>query len=255
MPPRIISCNQKLAEYYEGLNAGDIINGRVRLRPGEEHVLLDLVSRGIILIPSALAQILSRSKAAQSRLLASFMLPNTCVIYDRHDMMRAVTDYGRHHIGQVVVKLDRANGGQGILLFDSVEQVNNQTVLGSLGFPFVLQPYQNNFTDIRVVILDEIVDSYCRINPDNFRRNLHCGGNSNPWPLTEQQLQFCRGVMARGDFLYAHLDLMIFEDNSIFLTEINLRGGLHGSTLNQNMYHQQVANIHQRQLDSFRRST
>jgi len=46
MNPRIIHDNKTLFECFDELTAGDIVVGRVRLRPGEEHLLLDLVPGG-----------------------------------------------------------------------------------------------------------------------------------------------------------------------------------------------------------------
>lgn len=201
------------------------------------------------MIPSALSQSLSHSKSLQARLLGSFMLPATKSVYDKHDMMAAVGEYNIKGIAKVIVKLDRSNGGQGILLFNSIEEVHNQAVLGHLGFPFVIQPFAADCIDVRVVMLGEMIDSYSRINPNNFRQNLHCGGTSKPWPLTEELEQLCRRIMTRADFPYAHIDFLITPEQQIFLSEINLRGGLRGSRLTQGDYCRQVERIHSHQLD------
>lgn len=244
MAPRIIRDNAALLHEYDNLSSGDIVLGRVRIRPGEEHILLDLTARQITLIPSAVAQLCSRSKVFQVRLLGRYMIPGTVAIYNQHDILALVSEYGRKEIGQVVCKLDRANGGQGILLFKSVEEVYSNAILGVLKYPFVIQPLIKDCRDVRAVMLGELVTSYTRHNPDNFRHNLHCGGSSAPYDLTDEQLHLCRKVMARASFPYAHVDLLLDPVGNTWLSEINLRGGLRGSILSQQDYLEAVEEIH-----------
>lgn len=242
--PRIITTNQMLRQQYHNLGSGDIFIGRLRLKTSEEHLLLDLVERGIILFPSALSQQLSRSKVLQAHLFAGEMLPLTVAIHDQHDMLEAVNLYQKNQISRVVTKLDRKNAGMGIHLWHDVEDVFTHATLGSLPFPFVIQPFADNSRDIRVIMLGDYRESYARHNPDNFRNNLHCGGQSSPCELSGEQLDLCRQVMARGRFPYAHIDLMIVEGGKTFLAEINLRGGIRGAKINPAEYTGRVAAIH-----------
>ena len=236
--------NKFFAAEYDNLKAEDIIVGRLRLYPGEEHILLDLASRGIQLIPSAVSQLCSRSKVFQARLLKRFMIPSTQTVYSINDMIHVVADYGRENIGRVICKLDRANAGLGVLLFSDIEDVYSQTVLGTLRFPFVVQPYIDRGRDVRVVFLGEYVEAYTRHNPDNFRHNLHCGGKSNPWKLDDSMLRLCREVMNRAYFPYATIDLLISPPGQVWLNEINLRGGLRGAKISQDDYLKAIDKIH-----------
>jgi len=59
--------------------------------------------------------------------------------------------------------------------------------------------------------------------------------------LTPDQSQFCRQVMARGKFAYGLLDLLLAPENQIYLSEINLKGGLTGARLSQEEFRQRVA--------------
>jgi ribosomal protein S6--L-glutamate ligase len=176
------------------------------------------------------------------------MVNNTLPVYSMHDMMAAVTGYGRANISQVVCKLDRANAGLGILRFSSVEDVYSQAALGNLAFPFVLQPFIPDCQDVRVVILGDTIEAYQRYNPHNFRHNLHCGGESQPWNLSREELDFCLQVMARSACPYGHVDLLILPDSSHCLSEINLRGGLRGADMSQKDYLEKVAGIQQEEL-------
>ncbi len=243
------SNNAVFAAYHE-LQAGDCIVGRLRLRPSDEHIIVDLLSRGVKLIPSGLAQLASRSKTLQVLLFAKdFMVPGTCAIHDIHDLQKAICTWKAG--SAMVTKLERKNAGLGILRWASVEDVYNAAVLGSLPFPFVLQPFIANCRDIRVILLGSLHrEAYERVNNDNFRNNLHFGGKSKPSPLDEKTEDYCRRVMARGGFDYAHLDLLVAPDGSMYLNEINLRGGLRGAVISPREYRQIIAELHERAVDS-----
>ena len=240
--PRVIQTNDELFSCYHELQAGDIITCRLRLKYGEEHILLDLSERGIQLIPSATSQLASRSKCFQARLLGSLMIPHTVVIYDIHGLLQTVSLYGQHKIGKVVLKHDHKNAGLGIHLFRDIEDVYTQAANNVLPYPFVLQPFVKNSRDVRVILIDEFVESYERNNPHNFRNNLHCGGKANPIELNSKQLQLCRTAMERGGYPYAHLDLMLTETGeTTYLAEINLRGGMKGAAIDTKSYRKKIA--------------
>ena len=244
MPPRIIRDNSTFFECYEELSPGDIVQGRIRLYPGEEHLLLDLVARDIIMIPDALAQLCSRSKVLQCRVLGKYMVPSTRAVYSINDMIQVVTEYGRDKVGRVVCKLDRANAGMGVLQFSTIEDVYTQAALGILSFPFVVQPFYADCKDVRVVVLGEYTEAYRRHNPHNFRHNLHCGGMSASCDLNEEQIALCREIMERAQFPYAHIDFLLTPSGSAWLNEINLRGGLRGAKISQQDYVRAVEKIH-----------
>jgi glutathione synthase/RimK-type ligase-like ATP-grasp enzyme len=117
-----------------------------------------------------------------------------------------------------------------------------------LSFPFVIQPYQDESRDIRVIILGDYIEAYERINPYNFRNNLHCGGHSTPYELPAQQLRFCKEIMQRGNFPYAHLDLILTGKDGCHLMEINLRGGLRGAKITGKDYRERLETFHEKLL-------
>lgn len=247
-PPRIIHKNDELFAAYQELQTGDIITCRLRLKTEEDHLLLDLLERGISLIPSATSQLASRSKTFQARLLAQLMLPQTVVIYDIHGLLEAVSLYGKNSIQKVVFKHDRKNAGFGIHLFRDIEDVYTQAANKVLAYPFVLQPFIKNSRDVRVIMIDDFIEAYQRDNPDNFRNNLHCGGKSSPYTLSTEQLQLCKTAMARGSYPYAHIDLMVTEKEETFLAEINLRGGMRGATIDTGTYQSKIAALEEQLL-------
>jgi ribosomal protein S6--L-glutamate ligase len=247
-PPRLIPDNDTLHADFNELAAGDVFIGRLRLRPSEENLVVDLLERGVRLFPAAPAQLSCRSKVFQAKIFSEYMAPNTRAIHDLHELMTAVNDYHRLNLQEVVTKKDRANAGIGVNLWPSVEDVFNHASIAILPFPFVLQPFYRDCRDIRVIIIDDYLEAYRRDNPDNFRNNLHYGGTVEPAALTGEQIALCRKVMARGGYPYAHLDLMVAASGTTYLTEINLRGGIRGAALTPAEYRRRIDAVHQRYL-------
>jgi ribosomal protein S6--L-glutamate ligase len=246
--PRVITDNNTLFDQYHTLQADDIVLGRVRLKPAEEPLLLDLVERGIRLIPAALSQLASRSKTLQAKLFGPLMVPHTLAVYDLHDLTSAISLYGKNDIGQVVTKHDRRNAGRGVHLWPSIEEVYSQASFGVIPLPFVLQPFYPDCRDIRVIMINDYEEAYWRHNPDNFRHNLHCGGQSTPCKLTAKQRDLCRQAMDRGRFPYGHIDIMVTPDNGSYVAEINLRGGIRGAKIKADEYRARVEAVHQNWL-------
>jgi ribosomal protein S6--L-glutamate ligase len=226
------------------LHTGDIVCCRLRLKPQEEHLLLDLVERGVTVIPSATSQLASRSKAFQARIFHPMMVPGTAAVYDLHGLLGVISHYQRTAINQVILKHDRKNGGLGIHLFKEPENIFTLAANNVIPFPFVLQPFIANSRDVRVIILGDYIEAYQRTNPDNFRNNLHCGGRAIRWELSEEQLALCKNVMARGAFPYAHIDLMLTDEDTAYLTEINLRGGIRGAAITPLVYGKKIEKLH-----------
>jgi len=219
------------------------------MKPLEEHLLLDLVERGVHLIPSATAQMASKSKAFQARIYSPWMIPATTVIYDVHYLLETINRYKEINIEKVVLKHDRKNAGVGILLYSCIEDVYNQAANNILDFPFVLQPFIPDSEDIRVIVIGDYVEAYKRSNPNNFRNNLHCGGTAKPFDLSDKDLAFCMEVMERGNFPYGHLDLMMTKEGKVYLAEINLRGGIRGAQITTVEYKERIAKMMRKLLN------
>ncbi|WP_246325438.1 ATP-grasp domain-containing protein [Dissulfurirhabdus thermomarina] len=240
---RIVRDNRTFRELYPDLRAGDVVVGLLNLKPTEESLFLDLSERGVRLFPPALAQHLSRSKCLQAMVLGRWMVPDTFVARDRHDLVRQLNRYGARGHGAVVTKQNRFNCGLGIHRWESLEAVYNQACFGSLAYPFVVQPFLEGARDIRVVILGDYVEAYWRENPNSFRNNLFFGGRSGHHRLTPEQEALCRDAMARGRFPYAHVDLLVAPDGTAYLSEINLRGGLKGARIDHRAYQEKIEEL------------
>ena len=229
----IVRTNRELKAKYNELTAGDIFIGNLSLKYLKHPLLIDMLERGIRCLPSPLAQILNSSKVAQAFVLHEWMLPHTQAISRRTDLIDAINTFGKNGIGPVVTKQDDLHCGHGIRRWETIETLYSFMALAESSYPFVLQPFQERFTDIRVIIVGDHVESYTRSNLYNFRVNLSSGGTGSPYKLDEKKEAFCRSVMQRGKFPFAHLDLMILENGECYLSEITLNGGIKGARISR----------------------
>ena len=222
---------RKLKTTFNQLGPKDIYIGSISTKHLELSIMIDLLERGVTCLPSCLAQMLNRSKITQALILKEYMAPLTLVITRRIELLNAINLYNKNGIGQVVTKEDQKHCGHGVRLWDNIESLYSILGLEENSYPFVLQPLLTNFTDVRVIIVGDYIEAYTRENPYNFRCNLAAGGKSTPYTLTQKQINFSQKIMARGKFPYAHIDLLIFENNIIHLSEIALSGGLKGAMI------------------------
>jgi glutathione synthase/RimK-type ligase-like ATP-grasp enzyme len=227
---------------YRQLTAGDLVLGVLPVRPGEEIKLLDLAGRGVSFFPAVLSQFLSRSKAAQAEVLGDFMLPGTFVAYSLADLARRLPELPAGK--PVVAKRDRGHLGLGVSLWPDLETLYNLASLQGLTYPLVVQPFLADARDLRVVLVGDYVEAYERLNPHSFRKNLFQKGSSRPFTLTPELQDFCRRVLARGEFPYAILDLLLDPAGARpYLLEISFKGGLTGARLSQAEFRRQVAAV------------
>ncbi len=229
----IVRTSRELKENFNELTAGDVFIGNLSLKYLKQPVLIDMLERGIRCLPSPLAQILNNSKVAQAFVLHDWMLPHTLAISRRTDLIKAINAYTRIGIGPVVTKQDGLHCGHGVRRWETIETLYSFMALSESSYPFVLQPFQEEFTDVRVIIVGDYVESYTRSNLYNFRVNLSSGGTGGPYDLDEEKEAFCRSVMKRGKYPFAHLDLMILENGEYYLSEITLNGGIKGARIDR----------------------
>jgi glutathione synthase/RimK-type ligase-like ATP-grasp enzyme len=227
----IIRGLNELKKAYYQLGSKDIYVGSMATKHLELPMMIDLLERGVTCLPFCLSQLLSRSKITQALILKEWMAPLTCAITKRAELLNAITLYNRNGIEQVVTKEEQKHCGHGVRLWNDIESLYSILGLEESSYPFVLQPLLSNFKDVRAIIIGDYIEAYTRENPYNFRCNLAAGGKSTPYSLTQEQVDFALRIMERGKFPYAHIDLMIFENDITYLSEISLRGGLKGALI------------------------
>ncbi len=227
----IIRSTKELMARYNEVEQSDIFVGKLGAGELKSFLLVDLLERGVCCLPSPLSQIISGSKVVQALLLNKWMLPNTIVISRRKNLIDAISLYNRLGIQSVVTKEDRMHCGFGIRKWDSIETLYSFVSMSESSYPFVLQPFVKDFSDIRVVVAGDYIEAYTRHNPDNFRMNMAAGGSSSPFLLDEEREKLCRSIMDRGRFPFAHIDLHIASDGKYYLSEIALEGGIKGAEI------------------------
>lgn len=197
----------------------------------KSFMLIDLLERNINCLPSPLSQVLNSSKAAQALILKNWMLPHTCVITRRTELIETINTYNKNSIGSVVTKENHMHCGYGVKKWDTIETLYSFMSQSESSYPFVVQPFIENFTDLRVITVGDYTEAYTRHNPNNFRMNIAAGGKSHPYMLKKEEKDFCYAIMKRSRFPFAHIDLMITQNGSHYLTEIVLNGGIKGATI------------------------
>ncbi len=225
----IITRFSQLIKAYHGLGAGDVFVGKIPKSHLKSTLLADLTDRGVRLLPSATAQLLNGSKAAQAWVLAQWMAPHTLAITRRKELLDAITRYNRLGIQTAVTKRDRLHCGYGLCKWDNLETLYSCLAYDPTVFPFVLQPYVAASADVRVIVVGDFYEAYCRTHPYNFRMNLAAGGRSHPHALTPEQHGICQQVLERSQLPYGHIDLMLTRDSDVYLSEIRLNGGIQGA--------------------------
>jgi glutathione synthase/RimK-type ligase-like ATP-grasp enzyme len=229
----IITSTKELIDRYDEVMQDDVFAGKLDAGELKSFLLIDLLERGVRCVPSPLSQVISGSKAVQALLLNKWMFPNTLVISRRKNLIDAINRYNRLGIKSVITKEDRMHCGFGIRKWDSVETLYSCLSMSESSYPFVMQPFIEKFTDIRVIVAGDYIEAYTRHNPDNFRMNMATGGSSNPYILDKEKENFCRAVMERGRFPYAHIDILIDSGKRCYLSEIALNGGIKGAVIDR----------------------
>jgi ribosomal protein S6--L-glutamate ligase len=251
----IIRSNRELKSHYDQLQSGDVFVGSLASKYLKQSMLVDLLERGIHCLPSALSQVLNSSKIAQAHILNSWMIPHTKVICRRKELMDAIGEYGKLNIGPVVTKQNHLHCGHGVRRWDTTEALYNYLAFAESSYPFILQPYVENYTDVRVIIVGDYLESYVRQNPYNFRSNIAAGGKSFPFTLATEGKHLCRQVMKRGKFPYAHIDLFVMNDGAHYLCEIALNGGIRGAGIKRKELDQKKRKVLENLINSPRNDT
>jgi ribosomal protein S6--L-glutamate ligase len=227
----IIRGTAELEAHFHDLGPGDVVAGPLSAKYLQGALAADLDARGVRCVPSLLSQLLSRSKAAQATVFHRWMTAETRVVRRRAELIAAAGAYARRGIGAVVTKQEAMHCGHGVRLWDSVEALYNVVAFDDGAYPFVLQPFIPDITDVRVIWAGDHQEAYARENKFSFRANLAAGGRSRPCDLDAETGAFCRAVMERGRYPYAHIDLHILAQGGCVLSEITLEAGILGARI------------------------
>ncbi len=234
---RVVRSYQEFRRSAAILGEGDLVLGILPLTLQDQPILTVLLERGVRFFPSVTSQLMNGSKALQAAVLGEFMVPETVVIHRFSHLVEAMAMFERLGIKRVITKRNQGDCGRGINLWNSLEELFNMvTWAGNMDehlYPFVLQPFIPDALDVRVVIVGDYVEAYERMNPCSFRNNIYFGAENAPYLLSGSQEEFCRKIMEKAGFPWAHIDLLLIESGEFFLSEIALNGGLKGAQISQ----------------------
>lgn len=229
----IITRYTQLMHTYHELGPGDVYIGQIPGTHLRSAILSDLTARGVGVLPGAVAQLVSGSKTAQAFLLMQWMVPHTRVISRRKEILDALACYAQNGIYAAITKQEHMHCGHGVRLWNDLELMYSFLSLQDNVYPFVLQPFMQVASDLRVIIVGDYTEAYARQNAGGFRMNLAAGGSSQVYQLSDEQVMLCRQIMKRTQMPYAHIDLMITREGHNYLSEISLHGGLHGAQISK----------------------
>lgn len=229
----VITRYSQLMQIYHELGPGDVYIGQIPGTHLRSAILSDLTARGVGLFPCAAAQMISGSKTAQAFFLMQWMVPNTRVVARRKELLDALGYYAQSGITAAITKQEHMHCGHGVRLWNDLEIMYSCLSLQEKSYPFVLQPFMQVISDLRIVMVGQYIEAYARRNDTGFRMNLAAGGSSQVCHLSDKQLAFCRQIMARAQMPYAHIDLIVTAEGHTYLSEISLHGGLHGAQISK----------------------
>lgn len=164
-----------------------------------------------------------RSKTATYQRFAQngIRVPDSVVFFTHSHRQTLIDRFGF----PFVVKPDSGLGGVGVELIHNEKELDDYFENMQIGQAYVAQEYieTSRGRDIRVVVLHgKYYYSMERkaTNPDEFRSNIHVGGVSRPYELTEEEKAFCERVASVIDLPIVGLDLMV-GDGEYVLAEVN----------------------------------
>ena len=164
-----------------------------------------------------------RSKIATYQRFAKhgIRIPDTMVFFKYSNREKLVERFGF----PFVVKPDSGLGGMGVELIHNREELDAYFETVQYGQAYVAQEYiaTSKGRDIRVVMLDgKYYYSMERraTDPNEFRSNVHVGGVTEVYELTDEEKAFCERVASVINLPIMGLDLMI-GDGEFVLAEVN----------------------------------
>lgn len=191
-----------------------------------ENLLLECGAESIVNLHE---QDMTRSKIATYHRLAAadVPIPRTFVFFDHVERDEIVSQFSY----PFVIKPDNGSSGQGVALIHDDAELDDYLAQLSPSVAYMAQEYvaTSRGRDLRVVMLHgEYFMSFVRqsTNAQEFRSNLHLGGEIVPFEPDEQTKELCRKVAGLFDLPVVGLDLM-FADDGFILTEVNSYPGLH----------------------------
>jgi ribosomal protein S6--L-glutamate ligase len=194
-------------------------------------ILRQLENQGIYTISSSIAIARSRDKLRSMQLLAraNVPMPKTVVSRNVEDIDELIDDVGGT---PVIIKLATGTHGNGVVLAETKKAA--KSVLQALylrnedGTNILVQEFigESVGTDIRAFVVGgRVIASYQRTSlDDDFRSNLHKGGEGSPVKLTEEERKVAVKAAKAMGLNVAGVDIMRSNRGPLVL-EVNASPG------------------------------
>lgn len=172
----------------------------------------------------------ARSKIITYNRLAAngIRVPETYVFFNHpdEDILREKFSY------PFVIKPDNGFGGEGVKLIHNDKELSDYLDSLEYGVAYVAQEYisTSKGKDVRVVMYNsEVLFSIMRssTNPDEFRSNVHVGGEILDYPIDDDTVKLCKKIAGLFDLPVIGIDLMI-GNGEFVVAEINSSPGITG---------------------------
>ena len=196
------------------------------------RILRHFAAQGRYCLNDADALLAARDKFGSLQILQAAGLPVPRTAYFAHASQKeALLDA---LAPPVVVKLLSGSQGVGVNLAESREAASAllDTLL-HLQHEAMVQEFLPGRSDLRVIVLGDRVLAAMerRASAQDFRSNLHCGGQARAWDLgvlDAQVQELSRRASAALDLDFAGVDLMRAADGSLRVLEVNPVPSLEG---------------------------
>ena len=194
-------------------------------------ILRQLENQGIFTMTSSIAMIRANDKLRSSQILArhGIAMPETAVSRNTADIDSLIDSVGGT---PVIIKLARSNQGNGVVLAETKKAARSALqalyMYNDNGTNLLVQEYiaESAGTDIRAFVVGgRVVASMKRQSlDDDFRSNIHKGGEGVKIKLTEEERKIAIKATKALGLTFAGVDLMRSERGPLVL-EVNVSPG------------------------------
>lgn len=191
-----------------------------------EHMLLEAGCKSILDLNEVAV---ARSKVATYQRLAAngIRVPKTIVFFNHPDKKKILERISF----PFVVKPDNGYGGTGVTLIEDEAAFDRYLAELQFGIVYMAQEYigSSKGKDVRMIYcMGEYMGAVMRqaSDPEEFRSNLHVGGNAVAYQPDEETKALCKRIAGLFDLPILGIDLLFGEEGTFVVTEVNSSPGL-----------------------------
>ncbi len=164
----------------------------------------------VINSPEAIATCASKVTTTAKLIHAGAPSPDTCFTNDK----MIVADFLAAHEGRAVYKPVYGFDGNGIYLFDSVDQITEAA-------PYYVQEYVRNDRDYRIFVIGNKAVGAIKRESAHLTHNIHQGGCGCAVEISPEMRTAAESAAAAVGIDYCGVDLLPLEDGGYTVLEVN----------------------------------